>query len=144
MLTTLLTNYEKNCSKVSVPPTSFLFAMMVPLTGSITELEIVYVQIRSRDQRGTPVSNFLKIIDVEHAHADSIYSASNKAFLDVGMPNWKETLVGASSDGASVDIGVNNSVATKMCDEEHPYILTVHCVAHWRLLFFMLSRRTNC
>ena len=102
--------------------------MMVPLTGSITELEIMYV--RYLDQRGTPVSNFLRIIDVEHAHADGIYSAINKAFLDVGMPNWKEKLVWAGSDGANVNIGVNNRVATRMCDEEHPYILTVHCVAH--------------
>ena len=36
--------------------------------------------------------------------------------------------------------------ANRMTDEEHPYILNIHCAVlptDWRLVFFMLSWRTK-
>ncbi len=94
---------------------------------SVAELEVIY--IRYLNTHGTPVSNFMKIVDVEHAHADGVYSAIDRAFTDIGLPEWKDKVIGAGSDGASVNIGVKNSVST-LIRAEHPYILTIHCVAH--------------
>ena len=37
-------------------------------------------------------------------------------------------MVAAGCDGASVNLGSRNSVATRL-REDHPYILPVHCVA---------------
>lgn len=49
--------------------------------------------------------------------------------LKYGCHDWKEKLIGAGCDGASVNLGVNDSVATRL-RENRPYVMTVHCVAH--------------
>lgn len=45
------------------------------------------------------------------------------------MP-WKEKLIKAGCDGASVNLGVNDSVATRLRENRpYDYVMTVHCVA---------------
>ncbi len=105
---------------------------------SVTEVEMVYVRLLDN---GMPRSFYLKIVDVEHAHADGVYTAVNSAFEDLGMPDWKEKTVAAGSDGASVNIGVNNSVATRILADGHEYIIIIHCVAHRLELAVLQSLR---
>ncbi|CAC5420099.1 unnamed protein product [Mytilus coruscus] len=59
-----------------------------------------------------------------------------------GNDNWKAKLVGGGSDGASVNRGRNNSVATRL-SAGRPYVLNVHCVAHRLELSILNAIKTN-
>lgn len=58
-----------------------------------------------------------------------LFDAIDRAMLKYGCHDWKEKLIGAGCDGASVNLGVNDSVATRL-RENRPNLMTVHCVAH--------------
>lgn len=58
-----------------------------------------------------------------------LFDAIDRAMLKYGCHDWKEKLIGAGCDGASVNLGVNDSVATRL-RENRPYVTTVYCVAH--------------
>lgn len=92
---------------------------------------------------GSPETFFLSLEPLEHAHADGIYQAIDQAFRTNGILNWKDKLVGVGCDGASVNIGRNNSVATRIQDQGHDYILIVHCVAHRLELGVLSAIRDN-
>lgn len=62
-------------------------------------------------------------------HMLKVCDAIDRAMLKYGCHDWKEKLIGAGCDGASVNLGVNDSVATRL-RENRPYVMTVHCVAH--------------
>lgn len=55
-----------------------------------------------------------------------LFDAIDRAMLKYGCHDWKEKLIG---DGASVNLGVNDSVDTRL-RENRPNLMTVHCVAH--------------
>jgi len=93
---------------------------------SILETEIVYCRFV---ENGYPRDVIVGIEEVEHAHADGIYDAVCKAMDTFVGPNWLDCLVAAGCDGAAVNIGVRNSVATRL-QADHPYVLPIHCVAH--------------
>jgi hypothetical protein len=93
---------------------------------SVSEVEIIYVRLL---QDGYPKDYFVGLVDLEHAHADGVFTAIDTAMNNHGSIHWKEKVVGGGSDGASVNIGKNNSVATRLSDGR-PYVLNVHCVAH--------------
>ncbi|KAJ8022231.1 hypothetical protein HOLleu_39653 [Holothuria leucospilota] len=95
--------------------------------ASVTEVEIVYCRY-VRD--GKPLNCFVNLHEVEHAHAEGVFSAIDNAMVSAGIENWKEKLVGAGSDGAKVNVGINNSVATRMQGDGREHIVIVHCVAH--------------
>lgn len=94
--------------------------------ASITEVEIVYVRYV---ENGLPVTTYLSLQSVAHAHAQGVFDAIEKAFDDNGIHNWRDKVVGVGCDGASVNIGKNNSVATRILDD-HDHILIIHCMAH--------------
>ena len=93
---------------------------------SISEVEIIYIRIA---KNGHVRECFAGLEDLEHAHAQGVYEALDRAMTGCGIPDWKEKLVGAGSDGAKVNIGRNNSVATRL-SENRPYVIIGHCVAH--------------
>lgn len=93
----------------------------------ITEIEIVYCRYL-RD--GKPTNCFVNLHEVEHAHADDVFSAIDTAMVSAGIEDWKEKLVGVGSDGANINTGSNNSVATRMQSEGCEHVVIVHCVAH--------------
>lgn len=78
---------------------------------SVSEVEIVYCRMLDN---GYPKDFFVGLEELEHAHADGVFSAIDKAMTDNVSIHWKEKLVGAGSDDASVNLGVNNSVATRL------------------------------
>jgi cell shape-determining protein MreC len=61
-------------------------------------------------QDGYPKDYFVGLVDLEHAHADGVFTAIDTAMNNHGSLHWKEKVVGGGSDGASVNIGKNNSV----------------------------------
>ena len=106
---------------------------------SVSEVEIIYVRLL---QDGYPKDYFVGLVDLEHAHADGVFTAIDTAMNNHGSVHWKEKVVGGGSDGASVNIGKNNSVATRLSDGR-PYVLNVHCVAHRLELSVLNAIKTN-
>jgi len=93
--------------------------------SSVTEVEIVYCRFL---KNGHPVNCFVNLIDLQHAHADGVFDAIDRGMISAGV-NWKEKLVGVGSDGASVNVGKKNSVATRI-QSAQPHAVIIHCVAH--------------
>ena len=106
---------------------------------SVSEVEIIYVRLL---ENGYPKDYFVALQDLEHANADGVFAAIDEAMNTCGSIHWKEKVVGGGSDGASVNIGVNNSVATRL-SENRPYVLNVHCVAHRLELGVLNAIKTN-
>ena len=108
--------------------------------ASISEVEIVYCRI---SQSGVVKELFCALEDLKHAHADGVFAAIESAMeVNMEMPNWKEKLVGAGSDGAKVNIGSRNSVATRM-QQDRPYVVIGHCVAHRLELGVLQATKQN-
>ena len=93
---------------------------------SVCEVELVYVRYVIGGQAR---NQYLLCQPIEHAHADGIFGAIDQAFRDVGVENWRSKVVGVGCDGASVNLGRNNSVATRITENMN-YIVLMHCVAH--------------
>lgn len=92
---------------------------------SVEELELVYVRYLCE---GRPRNVYLQIVSPNHAHAEGIFDAIC-ACLDGKIAGWKDKLISFGTDGASVNLGANNSITTRFLNEQ-PYILPVHCIAH--------------
>ncbi|KAJ8318234.1 hypothetical protein KUTeg_003325 [Tegillarca granosa] len=105
-----------------------------------TDCAVSEVEIDCEDGE---VKNFLiGLEDLEHAHAEGTFKAIDKSMKNYGCENWKEKVVAMGCDGAKVNIGVHDSVATRMKDEGRDYVLAVHCIAH-RLELGVLSAIKN-
>ena len=50
-------------------------------------------------------------------------------FQKVGLPDWKEKLVGLGSDGAPVMVGKRGGVST-LLREEVPHLINIQCLGH--------------
>ncbi|XP_052813311.1 uncharacterized protein LOC128240640 [Mya arenaria] len=100
----------------------------------VSEVEIIYCRLV---KDGVPREYFVGLQELEHAHSNGVFSAINEAMIKFGCHDWLDKLVGAGSDGASVNIGRNNSVKTRMMDGRQHVVFT-HCVAH-RLELGVLS-----
>lgn len=48
-----------------------------------------------------------------------LFDAIDRAMLKYGCHDWKEKLIGAGCDGASVNLGVNDSVAQDCVKIDH-------------------------
>ncbi|XP_052778454.1 zinc finger protein 862-like [Mya arenaria] len=101
---------------------------------SVSEVEIIYCRLV---KDGVPREYFVGLQELEHAHSNGVFSAINEAMIKFGCHDWLDKLVGAGSDGASVNIGRNNSVKTRMM-EGRQHVVFTHCVAH-RLELGVLS-----
>ena len=102
--------------------------------NSVAEQEIIYGRYL---KLGKPHDVYLGIHECSHVHADGVYASINKVLTDVVGEEWREKVIAAGCDGASVNIGKNNSVSTRLKDGNDSF-LTVHCVAH-RLELAVLS-----
>ena len=83
---------------------------------------MIYVHLLSQRQ---PKTFFLSLQPVEHAHAQGVYEAVERAFIANEIENCWEKLVGIGCDGANVNTGRNNSVSSRIRDE---HILVIHCM----------------
>jgi len=58
----------------------------------MSEIELIYCRILRDGQ----LQNFyLRVKDVEHAHADRVFNAIHESFVELGMPEWRQKLIGA-------------------------------------------------
>ena len=106
---------------------------------STTEVELVYVRLLVD---GHPENYYLALKNIEHAHAEGVFNAICRAFTDNNVPNWHDKVVGIGCDGAKVNVGIHNSVATRF-KTDHNYIVVMHCVAHRLELGVMSSIRAH-
>ncbi|KAJ8352273.1 hypothetical protein SKAU_G00237490 [Synaphobranchus kaupii] len=96
-------------------------------TDSATlENELIYIRFLSTEG---PVNAYLSIQDIKHGNAGGILDAIHAAFEEAGISDWKERLVGFSSDGAAVNVGCRNGVAARL-QQEVNHLVSIHCVAH--------------
>jgi hypothetical protein len=65
------------------------------------------------------------LVDLEHAHADGVFTAIDTAMNNHGSIHWKEKVVGGGSDGASVYIGKNISMCMLQIHKSHKIIFRV-------------------
>ncbi|XP_013383761.1 zinc finger protein 862-like [Lingula anatina] len=93
---------------------------------SVAEVEIVYCRIVVD---GRPKEYFVGLQDLQHAHSEGVVQALDRAMRQFGCDDWLQKLVGTGSDGASVNVGANNSVRTRL-QNGRPYVVNTHCVAH--------------
>ena len=76
----------------------------------VMEVEIIHIRIA---RNGEVKEFFCALEDLEHAHAEGIYQAVERALDDSGIEN----------------IGQRNSVATRLSHDK-PYLVIGHCVCH--------------
>ena len=93
---------------------------------SVLEVELVYVRYVINGQAR---NQYLRCQPLDHAHADGVFHAIDRAFRDIGIDEWRSTIVGVGCDGATVNMGARNSVITRIKDGTD-YIVKMHCVAH--------------
>ena len=106
---------------------------------STEEVEVVYVRFLTD---GQPHTRYLSLQPLQHAHAQGVYDAVDRAFHEHGIDDWKDKLVGIGCDGANVNIGRRNSVASRIL-EVNDEVLIVHCVAHRLELGVLQAIRQN-
>lgn len=97
--------------------------------SSVSQVEIIYCRSL---ENGYPKYYYVGQEDLEHAHADGIFSSIDKAMNTYSSVHWKEKVMGGGSDGVSV----NNIVSRGLSGRS--YVVNVHCVAH-RLELGILS-----
>ena len=93
---------------------------------SISENEIIYCRYL---KNGVPCDVIVGLEELQHAHADGVYDAILRSMTKFVGPDWLDKLVAIGCDGASVNLGARNSVATRFRGQ-HDYILPIHCVCH--------------
>ncbi|KAI5075701.1 hypothetical protein GOP47_0009777 [Adiantum capillus-veneris] len=88
---------------------------------------ILYVTYMREHGNGCICTSFVDLLHVKNAEAESLYSTLI-AFLDkMKLPFHK--MIGIATDGASVMIGANNGVVSRL-KKVVPHLLSFHCVAH--------------
>ncbi|XP_076354469.1 E3 SUMO-protein ligase KIAA1586-like [Tachypleus tridentatus] len=88
---------------------------------------IVIIYIRYISSLGEVTSRFLVVRELTNTGADSVYNTIRSVMAERGL--FDVDLVGLTTDGASVMVGIKTGVATKF-KEECPWIMTSHCLAH--------------
>ena len=79
--------------------------------SSVHEVEVIFF---TSLENGDPVTHYCSLEDVKHAHAAGVFEAISNGFLQRGLPDWLQKVVGLSADGAKVNVGAHNSVATRI------------------------------
>ena len=108
--------------------------------SSVSEVEIIYCRFL---EHGQPRDVLVGLTDIEHAHAEGVFEAIDRAMRSFAGEDWISKLIGAGCDGASVNLGANNSVATRLMGEQRNYVVPVHCVAHRLELAVLAGIRDN-
>jgi len=98
---------------------------------SVTKKMVVYIRFMNsvESQSWLPETHFLGNISIEDpkSTADILFKFLTDFLVSKGIPLSK--VLGFGSDGASVMVGKQNGVATKV-KEYSPHCINIHCVAH--------------
>ncbi|KAK2153711.1 hypothetical protein LSH36_288g00000 [Paralvinella palmiformis] len=95
---------------------------------SVSETVIVYCR-HLKNGHLTDVIVGLEVEDLERVHTDGVFKAVSRSMERFVGPGLLDKLVAVRCDGASVNLGVRNSVATRL-KADREYILPIHCVCH--------------
>jgi hypothetical protein len=93
---------------------------------SVQEQELLYVRTV---EMGEPQMTFVSIESVEKSDAPSVLRAIENAMETLVDKEWKNKLVGLTTDGAAVMVGKNAGLAA-LLKRERPDLVTLHCTAH--------------
>lgn len=93
---------------------------------AVIEQQIVYIRYL---ENGIARNKYLALEAVQHANAEGLLNAINKAFERAEVCDWKRKLVGSGTDGASVMRGHRTGVVARM-KVEISHLVDIHCVAH--------------
>ncbi|CAG8776430.1 12701_t:CDS:2, partial [Cetraspora pellucida] len=74
-----------------------------------------------------PVFRYLGIVKLQNASSNAIFNELDRFILAKHLP--LETLYHFGSDGASVNLGHVNGIATKL-KNRHPFLTEHHCISH--------------
>ena len=109
--------------------------------AAVLEVEMIYCRVIGQD--GLPVNYYLGLADVEHAHAEGVYTAIDNTFRSLGINDWKDRVIGAGCDGASVNVGNSYSIAMRVRDQDHLYVLIVYFTAYHLELEVLAAIKEN-
>ena len=97
---------------------------------SIVEQEAVYVRIVFN---GIPVNKFLGLQELDAADAAGVLQAVDQALLTragISVDMQKRKLINVNLDGASVNMGAYNGVATQLQQRTGQQVIVTHCINH--------------
>ncbi|KAK6191936.1 hypothetical protein SNE40_003508 [Patella caerulea] len=92
------------------------------------EKELIMVKVL---ENFYPKIKYVKLEQPPTTKATGILEAINTAFESLGVPNYKQKLIGFCSDGANVMMGQRRGVISLLKEEaDADYIVSVWCLAH--------------
>ena len=94
------------------------------------------------------VNHTQSTLTCSHCNIQDVNDETNKAFHKHGIADWSSKVEGIGWNGAKVNIGRKNSVASRIL-KVHEEVLIVHCVTHLLELGILNAIRedsnlTNC
>ena len=104
------------------------FSLLMDESTDISVDKQACLVVRMFDEAsGTVNSKFLSMVSVPLADADHLFNAIDNLFEVEAIPY--SNMVGFGSDGASVMLGKNNSVVTRLKNKQ-PNLFHLHCLCH--------------
>lgn len=104
------------------------FSLLIDESTDISFLKFLGITIMYFDiKKGKIISTYLKLVEMEACDAESIQKAICDTIENKGLDISK--MVGLGSDNASVMVGINNGVYTKL-KEKVPSLIHIPCVCH--------------
>ena len=129
-LTMTLGETMKDALKEELSSAEFVTVLVDGSTDcSVTEKELVYA--RFVNGIGHVCTKMIALKDVARANADGLLRVLSDSFIDAGLTDYTQKLVGFMSDGASVNFGSKSGLLTKLQTEAGmPWIVGIHCLNH--------------
>uniref|UniRef100_H3A663 Uncharacterized protein n=1 Tax=Latimeria chalumnae TaxID=7897 RepID=H3A663_LATCH len=120
---------QKNMVKSLV--SSSKLAVLIDESTNLSRKATLIVYLKAFVESESPIFMFLDLVELEDQRAESIVSAFLECLQNAGFTDSypQEYWVSFVSDGASVMLGRNSGVATKLC-LKYPQLFMWHCMNH--------------
>lgn len=96
--------------------------------SALKHLAVVARVVKNTGNYFSVKDEFITLIEVQIATAESLYNHVKQFFLENNIP-YKENMIGYASDGANNMVGVNNSLKTKLTNDI-PNLFVMTCICH--------------
>ena len=115
------------------------FSIAFDETTDISTMKVMVTMLRYFDEKiGSVKTIMYKLDEVPLADAKNVFEVIDKNLDRDGLSYTK--LVGATTDGANVIVGVRNSVTSRL-REKQPDLYTLHCPCHLSALISSYASR---
>uniref|UniRef100_H2ZRS2 HAT C-terminal dimerisation domain-containing protein n=1 Tax=Latimeria chalumnae TaxID=7897 RepID=H2ZRS2_LATCH len=120
----------KNLVKSLVSSSSKL-AVLIDESTTLSRKATLIVYLKAPVEGESPIFMFLDLVELEYQRAEGVVSALIECLQNAGFTDCylQENWVSFVSDGASVMLGRNSGVATRLC-LKYPQLFTWHCTNH--------------